>query len=297
MAKGDSVSRSLARKILTGTAIVACSVTGCAGTYDIVTSQRFKERPFHTLFTREDPIQVLETVEDGNDRVRAMKNLKEPREHGGTAAQQDRIIAILEASATTDSRPLCRIAAIETLTRFKDPRVGPILLTAYKNSAHDDPTKSNGVEPAGVSGLALRGAISQFGPETVTKIQCQTLKGLGERRNPEGLQLLIQVASAPVDRPKTSNGIEPAAALSGAGGVPLASAPDPHAVRLAAIRSLEHYERDPAATRALIAILQVEKDVAVRGRTHESLKKVTGQDLPPDGQAWANWLEKAPKTR
>jgi HEAT repeat protein len=276
--------------------LFVCGFTGCAGTYDMVTSQRFKERPFHTLFTREDPIQVLETVEDGNDRVRAMSNLKEPREHGGTAVQQDRVIAILQTSATTDPRPLCRIAAIEALSRFKDPRVGPILLTAYKNSAYDDPTKSNGVEPAGVSGLAIKGAISQFGPETVTKIQCQSLKGLGDRRHPEGLQLLVHVVSTTPEKPKL-NSIEPAAALTGGNGFPTASTPDPHAVRLTAIRALANYERDPDATRALVAILQVEKDVAVRGRTHESLKKITGQDLPPDGQAWANWLEKSPKTK
>ena len=296
MAKGVVVARSIARILLGGVALAVCGFTGCAGTYDVLTSQRFKERPFHTLFTREDPIQVLETVQEGDDRVRAMKNLKEPRENGGTASQQDRVIAILEDSATNDPRPLCRLAAIEALSRFKDPRVGPILLTAYKNSAYDDPTKNNRVAQAGVSGLAIKGAISQFGPETVTIIQCQTLKGLGERRNPEGLRLLIEVVSIPTEKPR-SNGIEPAAAISGSNGIGSASLPDPHAVRLTAIRALGSYERDPEAARALVAVLQTEKDVAVRGRAHESLKKITGQDLPPDGQAWANWLEKMPKTR
>ena len=88
----------------------------------MVTSQRFKERPFHTLFGSDDPIQILDTEQAGDQRVRAMGKLKEPREHGGTAAEEDKVIAILEASATTDPRPLCRLAAIEALADFKDPR-------------------------------------------------------------------------------------------------------------------------------------------------------------------------------
>jgi hypothetical protein len=63
-------------------------------------------------------------------------------------------------------------------------------------------------------------------------------------------------------------------------------------VRLAAIRALGNYKDDTAAARALVGVLRTEKDVAVRGRAHESLVKITGRDLPPDGQAWADWLEK-----
>ena len=91
----------------------AFALAGCAGTYDVITSQRFKERPFHTLFVTEDPMEVLEKVQEGDDRVRAMHNLKEPKENGGTAAQQDRAIAILQESATTDKRPLVRMAAVK----------------------------------------------------------------------------------------------------------------------------------------------------------------------------------------
>jgi HEAT repeat protein len=287
--------RSIARALLGSAAVAAFGLAGCAGTYDLVTSERFKERPFHTLFTSEDPIQVLEKVQAGDDRVRAMHNLEEPREHGGTAEQQDRVIAILEQSATVDPRPLCRLAAIEALSRFKDPRVGPILLTAYNNSAYDAPAaaiKKDDVSQAAVSGLAIKGAVSQFTPDTVTTIQCLTLKGLGERRTPEGLRLLIQIASAPTDRPKKS-GVETAGASLGLDAVSAASEPDRADVRLAAIRALGNYERDSDAAKALVAVLKTDRDVAVRGRTHESLMKITGQDIPPDGQAWANWLDKA----
>ena len=55
--------------MLGGVAAVSFALTGCAGTYDLVTSQRFEERPFHTLFTREHPIDVLEHVQEGDDRA------------------------------------------------------------------------------------------------------------------------------------------------------------------------------------------------------------------------------------
>src|SRR5439155_9633447 len=179
--------------------------------------QRFKERPFHTLFTSEDPLEVLEKVQEGDDRVRAMKNLKEPRENGGTAAQQDRVIAILQASATTEKRPLCRLSAIEALGRFKDPRAGQILIAAYHNAPHDGgPAAAVGspepVSPAGVSGLGIKIAVSTFTPETVTTLQCRALEAIGKNRSREGLQLLLQVATTTIDRPKES-GVDQAGAL------------------------------------------------------------------------------------
>ncbi len=297
--EGDAVARSIARTVFGVATVAAFGLTGCAGTYDLITSQRFKERPFHTLFTSEDPIKVLETDQAGDDRVRAMKKLEEPREHGGSTDQQDRVIAILEQSATTEQRPLCRLAAIEALSRFKDPRVGPILLKAYNNSAYDAPAaeiKGSAVSPAAVNGLAIKNAISQFTPDTVTSIQCMTIDGLGRRRNPEGLKLLIQIALAPAQRPKPS-GIQPASALLGLDAATNPSEPDRTAVRLAAIRALGNYEHNAEAAQALVNVLKTDKDVAVRGRTHESLMKITGQDLPPDGQAWANWVEHATRKK
>jgi HEAT repeat protein len=280
-------------------AAAALGLSGCAGTYDMVTSQRFKERPFHTLFVSDDPIQILETEQAGDERVRAMRKLEEPREHGGSAAQQDKVIAILEVSATTDPRPLCRLEAIEALKKFKDPRAGAILIAAYNNSAYDTPSAIMNraeVSQAAVSGLAVRGAVSQFTSETVTAIQCRTIEGLGRRRSPEGLKLLVQIASTPAERPK-SGGVEPASASITLEAAARASEPDRTGVRLAAIRALGNYDREPEAIRALVEVLKTDKDVAVRGRTHEALCKITGQDLPPEGQAWANWLERAPRSR
>ena len=281
--------------MLGGVAAFTIGLSGCAGTYDLVTSQRFKERPFHTMFTREHPLDVLEHVQEGDDRVRAMRAVEEPRENGGTTADQDRLIAILQASATTDSRPLCRLAAVEALSRFKDPRVGPILITAYQNAPFDTPAAANpdGVAPA-ASLNSLKSAVSQFTPDTVTTLQCCTLESLGRHRSPDGLKLLVQVASTPTEsKPKPTGGVQAAGALlslEAAAGT--TSESDRIDVRLAAIRALGSYKNDPTAIQTLVGVLKVEKDVAVRGRAHESLVNVTGKDLPPDGQAWAAWMER-----
>jgi hypothetical protein len=286
------VSRTFARILFAGVAAVAFGLSGCAGTYDLVTSQRFKERPFHTLFTRQDPIDVLEHVQEGDDRVRAMRAVKEPRENGGTAADQDRLIAILQASATTDQRPLCRLAAVEALSRFKDPRVGPILITAYRNAPYDTPPRDAAeIAPAANMG-SLKTALSHFTPDTVTTLQCCTLESLGRHRSAEGLKLLVQVASTPTEKPKTTGGVEAAGALVGLETTGGTSESDRIDVRLAAIRALGEYENDPTAIQTLTGILKVEKDIAVRGRAHESLEKVTGKDVPADGQGLTSWMNR-----
>jgi len=292
------VVRFFARTVLAGAAAVAFGLTGCAGTYDLVTSQRFKERPFHTLFTREDPMQVLEKVQEGDDRVRAMQVIEEPREHGGSAADQDRLIAILQASATTDPRPLCRLAAVGALSRFKDPRVGPILITAYQNAPYDTPpanaSPDNVAPAASLSGL--KAAVSHFTPDTVTRLQCQSLESLSHHRSPEAVKLLIQVATTPTEpKPKPASGVEAAGGLLALQASVGTGDSDRLDVRLSAIRSLGGYVNDPGAIQALVGILKEDKDVAVRGRAHESLVKITGKDLPPDGQAWAQWMERGGK--
>jgi hypothetical protein len=287
------VARLFARALLAGTAAGGLGLTGCAGTYDLITSQRFKERPFHTLFTTEDPMKVLETVQDGDDRVRAMRNLKEPKENGGTAEQQDKAIAILKVSAVEDPRPLCRLAALDALSRFKDPRVGPILVAAYHHAAQGGSTAAAPGEIAPAGALSgVKAALTNFTPDTITNIQAISLAALSDHRSPEGLTLLVEVAKTPTEpKKKPPSQIEPAGLFTLDGSVGT-NETDRMDIRLAAIRALGHYEKDPTAIRALVAVLATEKDVAVRSRTHESLVNITGQDLPPDGKAWQAWLDK-----
>jgi HEAT repeat protein len=227
-----------------------------------------------------------------------MHAVKEPRENGGSAAEQDRLIAILQASATTEPRPLCRLAAVKALSEFKDPRVGPILIAAYRNAPYDVPPTMGMPDPvahaAAINGLSIKAAVSAFTPDTVTSLQCKVLDSLGQHRDAEGLKLLIEVASTPAERPKPAV-IESASAMLSLEASAGPSEVDRMDVRLAAIRALGNYQNDATATKTLVVVLRTEKDVAVRGRAHESLVKITGKDLPPDGAAWADWMEKSQK--
>ena len=181
--------RLMARKLLALAGLTVLGLTGCAGTYDLVTSQRFRERPFHTIFSSEDPMEVLVSVEEGDERVRAMRDVREPKKHGGTEADQEKLIAILQTSATADRRPFCRLAAVETLSRFEDPRANGILIAAYRSAAKDSPAEAGSITTVG-----FKTGGGSFTPESVTAIQCRVLESLGKLKQPEGLQLLCEVA-------------------------------------------------------------------------------------------------------
>jgi hypothetical protein len=274
-----------------GSTALTAGLTGCAGTYDLITSQRFRERPFATMFSSDDPMWVLENVADGDERARAMRRLKEPKNNGGTAEQQEKAIDILGTCATSDRRPMLRLAAISALTRFEDPRAGQILVSAYTNAPLEVPgTAKEPVTQAG--GMNLRGGQSGFTPDTVVSIQCLVMDSLGKTKSAEGLRLLCEVASV-TGRPGKAATIEQAGGNRGQMNPDTGLTVDDRVdVRLAAIRSLGSYEKEPTAIKVLVEILQTEKDVALRGRAHESLTKITGQDLPEDGAAWADWMTK-----
>jgi hypothetical protein len=111
-----------------------------------------------------------------------------------------------------------------------------------------------------------------FPPETATVIRCQALAGLGETKSPKALDVLLRVVKEP--------------ATDG----PDADRQQRYNERIAAARALGHFS-DPRAARALVEVLRDEKDnVALRNRAHESLVSATGRDLPPDAQAWADFL-------
>ena len=139
----------------------------------------------------------------------------------------------------------------------------------------------------------MKTALSTFTPETITNIQVLAVGSLGQHKNPDSVRLLVDLASTPAEpKKKPLGGIETASLT------PMRRRhreTDHRDVRLAAIRSLGSYNGDASALKALIAILKSDKDVAVRGRAHVSLQKITGQDLPPDGQAWQAWLDKGGK--
>jgi hypothetical protein len=64
--------------------------------------------------------------------------------------------------------------------------------------------------------------------------------------------------------------------------------------RIYAARALAHFRQYQAAE-ALVSVLRTEQDVALRDRATESLRDITGQDLPPNAQAWSDFLHKSGK--
>jgi len=105
----------------------AClSQAGCTGsTWDDMTSKEFS---FKGWFAKPpDPLTVLRDDSDGDHRARALRALSEPKVHGGTDAEQDAIVQILSTAAAGERSAYCRLAAIQSLSTFKDARVVPRL--------------------------------------------------------------------------------------------------------------------------------------------------------------------------
>lgn len=145
------------------------SMTGCASFWDDVTSRDFKVK---SLFVQPDPLVVLQTSTDGDLRAKALRALKEPISHGGTQADQDEVMKILTAAAVTDKQPICRLAAMQTLGRFKDPRAASVLTDSFYKA-------------------------NNFAPDTTTMLRCHALKSLGETGNTAGVELLVKVVREP----------------------------------------------------------------------------------------------------
>jgi len=244
------------------------SAVGCANSYlwDDITSHDFK---FKDLYTKSDPMTVLRDNQDGDARARAMKALKEP-DHNNRPADQDEAVKILTEAAVSDPRPLVRLAAIDALGRFSDPRCALPLVQAYQSAGS-----------------------AQFSLEHVTSIRCEAIVALGKKKTPEAQALLIQVASEP--KTEKTSGVQ----LTGLSDNLKRPTPvddeDPaqRMMRLAAIRSLGE-QGNRQAVPILIPML-AEKDVAVRDRAHEALQKLTGRkDVPPEVDAWKAAVGGAP---
>jgi hypothetical protein len=144
-------------------------LTGCTGFWDEITSRDFSVKNF---FVTPNPMLVLRDSSDGDLRARSLRALREPKLHGGTDADQDAVVKILCTAAATEKQPLCRLAAIQSLGRFKDPRAVEGLKDAFYNA-------------------------SSFAPETTTIIRCQAVTALGQTGNPGGLELLTRVVGEP----------------------------------------------------------------------------------------------------
>jgi HEAT repeat protein len=127
-------------------------------------------------------------------------------------------------------------------------------------------------DPRAVKGLEdayYKAAV--FPPDTAHSVRVQAITSLGNTKNPEAVPLLVRlVRQKPVEgteQEKRQNLDE----------------------RIAAAHALGNFNQYQAPE-ALVEVLQTDKDVALRDCAHDSLKTITGKDLPPDPQGWAEYL-------
>jgi len=149
----------------------ALGFAGCATWWDEVTSRDHK---FGSTFSskKEDPLQVLKDSTDGDKRAKAFRELKEPKQNGGTQQEQDLVVKILTTAATSEQQSLCRMAAISALRNFRDPRAVEGLKEAYYRA-------------------------DRYQPETALVLKVQALAALGETGNPAAVEMLVKVLREP----------------------------------------------------------------------------------------------------
>jgi HEAT repeat protein len=110
-----------------------------------------------------------------------------------------------------------------------------------------------------------------------TMIRQTALTALEKTGNDASLQLLILVARQPGPAQDASS----------------ADRRQTQDEKLIAIRALGKYHQ-PECIETLVYILESEKDAALRDRANQSLRAVTGKNLPPDPQVWRTALAGQP---
>ncbi len=269
--------RLVTRFALLFVALSVFTFTGCASTWDTVSSRKTRKDPM-SLFKSEEPMAVLRTKVGGGERAMAMRKLKEPAANGGSADVQNEMLTILAQAATADPSPVVRTAAIDALGRFRDPRAVQVLIVAYQK-AEGIPggtvlsAAEPGVEPAGLLDpkgvndlLGLTGPVG-FQPELTTTIRQRSVTALSQSNSPEAVAFLAKVAVG--EGKSTTDKF------------------DDREVRVAAVRGLGQMRQKPAVV-ALTQVLQAEtgKDVVLASRAHEGLVELTGKNLPADPAKW-----------
>jgi hypothetical protein len=243
---------------------------GCGG--GVMDDLRSREFRFVEFFNHQDPMTVLDTSTNGDERAHALRKVKEPLQNGGTQSQQDKVMQVLTDSATKDTRPICRLAAVDALSKMKDPRATAALIQAYSNA-------------------------NAFQLDVANAIRVDSLTALGKRSEPDAVALLVKAATdVPVEPVNAAQSdLQPVSFLRDKNKpstldteVQKSLARD---VRLAAIRALAD-TRSPQATEALVGMLN-EKDVAIRDRAQEALEAITGKKgIKPEAKAWQEALGK-----
>ncbi len=136
--------------------------------------------------------------------------------------------------------------------------------------------------------------------KTEKQVICRTaaVEKLGEFKDARAVQALTEAFYAPINF-SDKNPVVRMACLTSLGriGNPAgletlseAASRDPSMdVRIAAAKALGNFN-DYQAPQTLVQILKQEKNLALRHQAAESLEQITGKDLPPDAQAWEEFL-------
>jgi hypothetical protein len=144
---------------------------GCASFWEDVTARDFELK---SLWEKPNPFVVLRDSNDGDKRARALRALHEPAQYGGTPEEQETVVKIL-VTASSSGPVLCRLAAMDSLGHFKDPRAVTALQDAYYSA-------------------------DAFPSDKATLIRCQALTSLGNTKNPAAVELLARVARQPATK-------------------------------------------------------------------------------------------------
>lgn len=262
-------------RLIAVVALVAAG-SGCASTWETMTSRQFRDKPFETAFGTEDPLTVLRENPDGETRARAMRRLKEPAADGRPGAEQDEAVQILSTAATSDPSPWVRMAAIDALGKFRDPRAVETLAAAYyQASGRSEPAPrtqtvlaAGGRQPGALADrLGLHGP-QGFPTDQAANVRGRALEALARTGRPEAVEFLARVAGGrelPADEDPASRDFVRQRAVAGLGQV-----------------------RSKEAVHALAQVLAAEhdKDVTLTNLAHGGLVSLTGQDQPADPQAW-----------
>lgn len=108
--------------------------------------------------------------------------------------------------------------------------------------------------------------------ETASVIRRQSLSALADTQHETAVEMLVTVLREP---PAEGAEVDRQAKLD---------------ERLTAARELGRFQ-SPAAAVALAEVMAKENDVGLKRRVHDSLVRITGQNLPQDGQAWSDWVK------
>lgn len=262
-------------RLIAVAALVAAG-SGCASTWEDMTSRRFRDKPFETMFGTEDPLTVLRENPDGETRARAMRRLKEPAANGRPEAEQEEAVQILSTAATSDPSPWVRMAAIDALGKFQDPRAVETLAAAYyQASGREEPAPmaptvvaSGGRQPGALADrLGLLGP-QGFPSDQAANVRGRALEALARTGRPEAVEFLARVATGqelPADEDPAARDFVRQRAVAGLGQV-----------------------RSKESVHALARILAAEhgKDVTLTNLAHGGLVSLTGQNQPADPRAW-----------